>query len=168
MNPLVCQSIAEPHHHSDALTGPPFYNAPLHSGDMRQRGLCFGSNWFDTPEIKPSLVQYHIRKTFMDQVIMQSFISFYVMICKGLNVAFSFTFISSIHLISFSSGDKRDNQGFLTTGESQTSYWYDLQIICPPSIPQGELLEFCLFADLLSWLILGSWCLVARTSYYVY
>lgn len=98
-------------------------------------------------------------------------------ICKGLNVAFSFALLlSSFHLISIPSEDKGGNQKFLTTGESQEPCWYGLQNTCPKYLPsaglegwaQEELFEFCLFTYLLSWVILSSWYLKARTSYYFY
>lgn len=57
MNPYVFQSVAEPHCHRDALTRPPLYNTPLHSGNMRQRIL--EATGFETPKMKPSQVQYY-------------------------------------------------------------------------------------------------------------
>lgn len=76
-------SIAEPHRYSDALTGPPLYNALLHSGDMRQRGLCFGF-WKQLVwiHLKCYLHKYNITEKHIHGS--SSIVVIYILLCDDL------------------------------------------------------------------------------------
>lgn len=126
-------------------------------------GLCFGvwkqlvlTHW------KWNLHKHYIaQKQIIAKVVaLYSFISFYMTIPKGLNVAYSFDlFLSRGHLISIAFEDKGDDQRFLTAVESQEQSWYVSNIsqfhpsAGSESWAQEEILELCLFTCPLSWIV---------------